>query len=321
MVTEKKDQFVADDGVSAVADPVTPEGGEDKVVDKKKKADKADKVDTATPGNKEVKVEETETDAEIVEEVVEIENSVASVFEGLDLSEEFKGKIELVFEAAVNEEVTNRVAKIEADLTEQLDTELNEAVEAKVESIIENLDSYLDYVVNEWVSENEVAIESGIKVEMAESLMSGLQDLFQSHNVEIDEETVDIVADLEEDYAELETKANNVLNENIELQKEIAAMKAEKTFEEISEGLTVSQKERLKVLSEKLNVENADNYAADLETLKESFFAESTSVQSDNVSDEENEILLDEETEVKAPVSDHGSINALVEALNARNSK
>lgn len=297
MAQEQKDQVIAEEQVEAT------EAAVEEVV--------------AEEHAEEVAAEEVE----VVEEEI-VAPSVASIFEGMDLSEEFKEKMTVVFDAAVNEEVTNRVATIESNLTTQLDEELNTAVEAKVEEIVENLDSYLDYVVNEWVSENEVAIEAGIKVEMAESLMNGLQDLFQEHNIEVDEETLDVVGSLEEDYADLQEKANSVMNENIELQKQISKIKADAAFEEIAEGLTVSQKERLKILSEKLNVEDAETYTADLTTLKESFFADNTqSVQSDaNVDDEVDEIIT-EETEVKTPASEYTSVNALVEALNARKSK
>lgn len=316
MQDEKKGKFVSDDGVSHVPHPVTPEGGA--AVDKKRLADVKKKADEP----KKVAKEETETEGEeaVVEEVVEVEDSIAAIFEGTDLSEEFKNKVKVVFDAAVNEEVSKKVQVIESELTQKLEVELQESLEAKVTEIVENLDKYLDYVVGEWMEENKVAIEAGIKVEMAESLMSGLKQLFSEHNIEVDEETLDVVAGLEEQVSALEEKSNNLVNENIELNKEIASLQAGKVFEEMTESLTLTQRERLKVLSEKLDCENLDVYKENLQTIKESFFADVAPAKTDNVVVEEDEVVLEEQVS-KKPVSDYSSINALVAALNARKSK
>ena len=319
-MSELEEKFVADDGVSTVPDAVTPEGGEIK----KKKADVKKAVDpkadtVAKPPMAEA--EEADEEVEVIEEeIISVEESIANMFEGMDLSEDFKSKVTLVFEAAVNEATKARVDEAVATLEEEFDTKLTESIEEAMDDIVENLDSYLDYVVKEWMEENEVAIESGIKVEMAESLMDGLKELFAEHNIEIDDETVDVVAGLEEQVGELQEQANEAINENIALAKEIAALKAERVFEEVSEGLTVSQKERLKTLSEKLDNDDLDAYETDLNTLKESFFKTAkTQVISENA-DEEEEIIT-EETAPKKPVSQYSSVAAIVEALNHKNAK
>ena len=322
-----EEKFVADDGVSTVPDAVTPEGGEGKK-DKLKKTT-TDEPKGAADGKKVIPgqgdagkpvptAEETEVDAEVetVEEVV-IESSIESIIEGEDLSEEFKGKISLVFEAALNEEVNKRTETIREELTKSLDEALEEAVTEKLGTITENVDKYLDYVVTEWMSENEIAIESGIKVEMAESLMSGLKNLFVEHNVSVDEESVDVVANLETTVSELEGKANDLVNENIELQKEIQTFKAEQKFDELSEGLSENQVERLNVLSEKLDIEDLEAYAENLQVIKESFFSDKPIVEKHDVQEENDEIIL-EEQEVTKPASDYTSINALVEAFNTK---
>lgn len=302
------------------AEPTTAKGGAvaKKKADVKKSVDpKADKVDAVTPGQGAVKEEAEEVEAEaVVEEVVEVEESIQAMFEGMDLSEEFKDKVSLVFEAAVNEAASVKAEAVIAEKTEALEAEMQESVSTAVESIVENLDSYLDYVVEEWMKENELAIETGIKVEMAESLMDGLKGLFNEHNIQIDEETVDVVAGLEEEVEELKGTANDVINENVALQQEIASLKAERVFDEMTEGLTITQRERLKVLSEKLDVTDMAEYKADLETLKESFFA-NKKVIAEEV-EEEQEIISEEAAPVARPVSEHTSINAIVEALNAR---
>ena len=247
------------------------------------------------------------------------EETISSLFgNDSDLTEDFKEKAMLVFEAAVNEEASNRTKEITESLEAKFEADLTEAVNESMNEIIENLDSYLDYVVAEWMEENAVAIESGIKVAMAESFMSGLKDLFEAHNVEIDEETIDIVSDLEEQISDLEAKANAAINESIELANEIASLKAERVFNEVTEGLTVPQKERMRVLSEKLDVSDLDHFAADLETLKESFFNTkvSTAKTLNESAEEENEIIL-EETKPQR-VSQFDSVNSIVSFLNSR---
>lgn len=313
-MSELEEKFVADDGVSEVPEPTAPEGGEakKKKADLKKKVDpKADTVDTP-PMSEET--DEVEAD-EVVEEVISVEESIATMFEGTDLSEEFKSKVSLVFETAVREATNAKVNEAVATLEEEFDNRLVDTVNEAIEEITENLDSYLDYVVEQWMEENKVAVESGIKVEMAESLMDGLRDIFSSHNIDIDEETVDVVAGLEEQVGELQEQTNEAINENISLAKEIAALKAERVFEAISEGLTVSQKERLKSLSEKLDNEDLDAYETDLGTLKESFFkTKKTQVISEETEDE----VITEETETRKPVSQYASVSAIVEAINSK---
>lgn len=308
MANDLDEKFVADDGVSTVADTVSPEGGEikKKKADVKKKVDpKADEVeDSEVPGQKTVSVDE----------------SIASMFEGMDLSEDFKSKVTLVFESAVNEAATEKANSIVEEIEEQFEKQLEESIEESMGEIVENLDSYLDYVVNEWMQENEIAVETGVKVEMAESLMEGLKDLFGEHNIKVDEETVDVVAGLEEEISELKGEFNKTVNENIELSKTVASLEAEKVFEEMTEGLTVSQRERMRTLSENLDISDLDTYSSNLETLKESFFnkGNSSSLNETNSEEYEDEIITEEET--KQPSSQYSTVNALVEALDKRNS-
>ena len=326
MSNELDEKFVEKSGgagvpAAEVAEPVAGAGGavKKKKADVKKSVDgSADKVDAVTPGQggsvKEDAAPEVEAE-EIVEEVISIDESIAAMFEGMDLSEDFKNKATLVFEAAVNEAATAKADLVIAETTERLETEMNQSIEEGVNGIVDNLDSYLDYVVEEWMKENELAIEAGIKVEMAESLMGGLKGLFEEHNIEVDAETVDVVKGLEEEVENLKATANEKITENVELQKHLASLKAERVFEEMTEDLTITQRERLKVLSEKLDAENIDEYKADLGTLKESFFAKPKVVAEEVVEEE----ILTEESEVKQPVSEHSSINAITAFLNSRN--
>jgi hypothetical protein len=295
-------RFKDDDGQSFTAVPVKPAGGTDGVVDKKDNGEKIKKFK-----------EETDDDVEIV-----IEESIQNMFEGMDLSEDFKTKVSFVFEAAVREQASLKAESMREDIRAEFETELEESISSKMSEVVDNLDSYLGYVVNEWMNENEIAIETGVKVEIAESLMCGLKELFSGHNMDVTEETIDIVSGLEEQVSSLTVKANNTITENIRLNYQIETLNSNKVFDEMTESLTVSQRERLKNLSESLNSSDIGEYSKNLQTLKESFFAGS-SVKND-VLDEENEILT-EETATKRPASDNGMINALVEALNTRKSK
>lgn len=297
---------VSDDGVSHANATVAPAGGTDKV---KSNSEPKKKLDIKTPGNSAVK-EDSDLEDEVIIEVAE---SMQSIFEGMELSEDFKSKISIVFEAAVSENVALKVQSIQESLTEELEVQLQEAVSEKIESIVENVDSYLDYVVNEWMSENEIAIESGVKVSMAESLMSGLAGLFAEHNMDIDETTVDVVAGLEEELSALGLSSNKVVNENIKLNQQITKLNSERLFDEMTEGLTVSQRERMKTLSENLDASNAEKYAASLKTIKESFFGEKKSSKTQEIDEVE---IMTEEEEILKPTSDYGSINALVESFN-----
>lgn len=297
---EKK--VMAADGVSFVPSPETPEGGEPKHsvtgADLNKKVDpKADEVkDGVTKKTKKPeKAVETELHKEEAELEEEVDFDVSSLFEGMDLSEEFKEKAELVFEAAVNEAAARKAETVIEELEQNLQEQIQEGIAESMEEIIENLDSYLDYIVKEWMEENEVAIESGIKVEMAESFMDGLKELFYEHNVEIDEDTVDVVAALEEELEELRDLANRAINENLEKDEAIQVLVAERVFESMTEGLSETQIERFRVLSEKLDVSDLDSYEEDLATIKESFFKnKSTETISGDLDETAGEVLVEE---------------------------
>lgn len=297
-----------------VPDPVTPAGGEikKKLADLKKEVDpKADKVDAkSTPGQvaEEIEVEE-----------VDITEAFASIFEGFDISEDVVARFGTIFEAAVNEATTSRVAEIVESLEEEFEAKLSESVNEAMEDIVENLDSYLDYVVSEWMEENEIAIESGIKVEMAESFMEGLKELFYEHNVEIDEETIDVVAGLEEELETIKAEANRAINENIQLAEEVQALRAEQVFNEFTEGLTTSQAERLRVLSERLDISDLDVFRSDLSTLKESFFKTKPMIVESAEKETSDELIVEDTT--KKVASPYDSISAIVAALDAKAKK
>jgi hypothetical protein len=302
MAENLEEKKMSADGQSSVESPVAPAGGEPK--QSPTNADTKMKVhpeaDTVADGVTKV-TKNAEKAVEFAEEV-ELEETVgiSGLFEGLNLSEEFKARAELVFEAAVNEAASVKaqaiVESVEADLKEQFETALNESLD----EITENLDSYLDYVVQEWMKENEVAIESGIKVEMAESLMDGLKELFYEHNVSIDEATIDVVAELEEEVAAAKEAANRAINESIAVTEELRVLRAEKVFATMTEGLSQTQAERFRVLSEKLDRSDLSSYETDLATIKESFFKKKIEMSlNEDLDEAAGELVLEEAAPVK----------------------
>lgn len=309
MANELDEKFESDDKVSTVEDAV---GGKFK----KNRGDLDIKVDPKADEVKNTVKEETDLDEE-----VDVKEAFAGLFEGTDISEEFKAKAALVFESAVNEAAKEKALEIAEALEEEFTSSLEESIAESMEELIENLDNYLDYVVENWMEENKLEIESGIKVEMAESFMSGLKSLFEEHNVAIDEEAVDVVAALEEEVAQYKEETNSAINENIALKDEILGLRAHLAFNEVAEGLSVVQTEKLKSLSENLDVEDLESFKQNVETLRESFFnsKQTQTNLNEDLFDEQTEILVESNTAKR--VSHHDSINAIVAALDAKNKK
>ena len=186
-----------------------------------------------------------------------------------ELSEEFKTKASTIFEAAVNREVESR--------TKQFDENLNgilvECTEEVMNDLTEKVDSYLDYVVEEWMQENEIAIESGIRAELTEDFIVGLKTLFTQHYVDIPDTKVDVLSELATKVEELEEKLNTQINENIELKKEVSSAERDELIRGVSTDLVETEVEKLKELSEGIEYDGDDEeFTSKLQTLCESYF-------------------------------------------------
>lgn len=266
-----------DDSMSA--DAVAPAGGEPK----KRKGDVKAKVDPkADEVEDHVKTPQGSNNEGLKESAFE------KILDGEDLSEEFKTKAEAVFEAVVNEK-TNA---IRAELEEQFEEEMFETIDNISKDMMEKLDVYLDYVVENWMQENEVAIESSIKVEVAESLLDSLKGLVESHNIEIDDEQVDAIAQLEARLDESENRYNEMFEAMLEIKEEKDELEREIAFAQVSEDLTDTQADKLSVLAEGMSYDDVEDYTAKLNAIKQSYFVESVS------SDKSNEAeMLEEEVE------------------------
>ena len=277
------------------ADPVTPEGGEDK-----SKAKKKDKGEVAK--DSEQKTPEGKATGGLSE-------SIERLFDGSELSEDFKSSAVAVFEAAVHEKVLAETATLE----EKFESDLQEQVEKSVEEIVEKVDQYLDYVIENWMEDNQVAVESNIKVEVAESLFDSIKGLVTEHNLEIDQETVDHNAELEVALEESKVKYNELAEEMMAIKEAKKEADLEVAFKTVSEELTDTQAEKLRVLSEGISFESTEDYSKKLEAIKDNYFVESAPAP---VAEEESNDLLQEETaEEVQPVLDP-SIASYAESLN-----
>ena len=223
--------------------------------------------------------EETETVAEY-----DIEEDVNALLGGEDLSEDFKAKAKTIFEAAIN----TKVAEVKEALEAQYQEKLAEGLVEATEELKERVDSYLEYVADEWVNENELAIEQGLKTEMTESFLGGMKSLFEEHYVTIPEDKYDVLESMVEKLDDMETKLNEQIEKNIGLNKRLAESVADKVLDQVSEGLAQTQKEKLASLSESVEFESEEEYREKLETLKESYFSskkESSSAKTETLSE------------------------------------
>ena len=218
-------------------------------------------------------VAEEETAEEVVAEY-DVEEDVNALLGGEELSEEFKEKAKTIFEAAINA----KVAEIKETLEAQYEEKLAEEIEAAKESLAERVDSYLEYVADEWFEENALAVEAGLKTEMTESFLQGMKGLFEEHYVTIPEDKYDVLESMVEKLDDMETKLNEQIEKNINLNGRLADATAGGILDQVSEGLAVTQKEKLASLSESVEFESEDQYREKLETLKESYFSDKAPV-------------------------------------------
>jgi len=196
-----------------------------------------------------------------------IKEQLVSIF-GEDFSEEFVGKASSIFEAAVIARVNSELEKIVEELEEQNLQELNEAKE----QLVNKIDSFLNYVVEQWMDENELAIENGLRTEIAEDFIVGLKTLFQEHYIEVPEEKYDVIENLQSKTQDLENKLNEALEGNILMRQELEEMKKQSVIESATKDLADTEAERLVKLLEGVNFENEDLFSEKVAVIKENYF-------------------------------------------------
>jgi hypothetical protein len=269
--------------------------------------------------------EETETEEEVVAEEKEEEHEdeaqdkklikkmmnkekmkedIDALLSGENLSEEFVQKASTIFEAAVIARAEEVIAEAETQLAEQFEA----AIEQVKEDLASKIDDYLNYMVEEWMKENEVAIEQGLRSEITEDFISGLKSLFEDHYIDIPEEKVDIVGELTDKVGELEESLNEQINRGIELQKELNEKKKVEAIYTACEGLTQTQVEKLKSLAEGVEYTTEEEFVIKLNTLKESYFKAEVKVADSSA--------LNEETPIEEEKKPTTSVDPLMEVYS-----
>ena len=266
-----------------VSDVVTNRKGKTGAM-KAEEAEAELEVDQEVVAEDEVTTDEVVSEEEVTEESpYNIEDDVNALLGGEDLSEEFKAKAKTIFEAALN----SKVAEVKVALEEQYAEKLAEEIEAAKASLAERVDSYLEYVADEWFTENQLAVENGLKEELTESFLGGMKSLFEEHYVTIPEDKYDVLESMVEKLDDMETKLNEQIEKNINLNSRLGESVADGILGDVSEGLASTQKEKLASLAESVEFESEESYREKLEVLKESYFTSkpAASTKSENLSE------------------------------------
>lgn len=287
------DNYRPDDDSAKLKDPAATLKQVRDVVNAKAAA--AEAVSDEIEDGQEIVAEEEVTEEEVVseEEVTEeevvaeeeapkieynVEEDVNALLQGEELSEEFQEKARTIFETAINAKV--------GEITEQLQATYEEALVEEVaaikEGLEERLDAYLEYVADEWIQENALQVEHGLKTEMTESFMQGMKSLFEDHYVTIPEDRYDVIESMVDKLDEMEAKLNEQIDKNVALNKRLAESVADVIFAEVTEGLALSQKDKLATLAENVEFDSESDYREKLVTLRKSYFPENAGAQRDH---------------------------------------
>jgi hypothetical protein len=290
-----------------------------KIVDAVKgmKSEEVQRVLAMLEGKEEVEAEEVAETIKVSElrqvtaQDVDVSEDIKAMFKGEELTEEFTERATTIFEAAV----VSKVNEILENVTVDMEAEMAAAQEEIRESLATEVDGYMSYVAEEWVKENELAIEQGIKAEIMENFMAGLKDLFVENYIDIPEEKVDLVDEMAAKINDLEEQVDAEISKNMELKAEIAESTKESLLAKTADGLTESQAIKLASLAEGVEFEDAETYAKKLETIKENYFSEEV-VLNEQVNIDEEPVEIEEETS-SAPVSNEMSayLNAITKSI------
>jgi len=232
--------------------------------------------------------------AEIEEKIksINVKEAVDALVEGEDLSEEFKERAATIFEAAVKSKIRSEIVRIEEDAKSEKDAEM----ESFKEEVTEKVDTYLNYVVEEWTKENELAIERGLKGEIAEDFISGLKQLFEDHYIDVPDEKYDVLEAQSEKISELEKKLNESIQKSVDLTSSNSTLVREQVISEVSEDLADTEIEKFKSLTQDVDFGDEDSFRVKLNTLKESYFPKSHTHSDKAIDDEDGSTAQDVDT-------------------------
>jgi len=253
---------------------------EDEVIEEE--TDEEEELEVEEEGGEEVEEDTTEEEEE---EEINVEEDVQALLAGEELSEEFQEKARTIFEAAIK----SKVGEIKEQLQAAYEQTLVEEIETIKEGLTERLDAYLEYVADEWIQENAIAVEHGLKTEMTESFLQGMRGLFEDHYVSIPEDRYDVIESMVDKLDEMESKLNEQIQRNVALNRRLAESVADVIFADVAEGLALSQKDKLASLAENVEFESEADYREKLVTLRESYFPSNAGTQrstSETISEE-----------------------------------
>jgi hypothetical protein len=257
--TEEDEDLVDEEEVDEDEEVVSEAADED---EKEEKGEKKHK-----EGKKE-KEDEDEDEEDDMKEEFDIEEDVNALLAGEELSEEFQEKARTIFESAIR----SKVSEIKEELQETYENALVEEVQFIKNELTERVDAYLEYVADEWIQENALAVEHGLKTEMTESFLQGMRGLFEDHYVSIPEDRYDVIESMVDKLDEMEEKLNEQIERNVALNRRLAESVADVIFADVAEGLALSQKDKLASLAENVEFDGEENYREKLVTLRESYF-------------------------------------------------
>jgi hypothetical protein len=226
------------------------------------------------------KAESAEAEGDLIE--IDMSADVAALTEGEDLSEEFKQKAATIFEAAVVSRLNEEVSRIHEEYAQTL----AEEVEGIKTELAEKVDEYLTYAVSEWMGKNELAVEIGLKAEIAESVVAGLKKVFVENHIEVPEEKTDIISEMVSELDSMEAKLNEQIEKNVALTREVGAFVKNGIVKEISEGLAATEKEKLASLAESVEFEDEESFRSKIETLKESYFSSKPQAATETIAED-----------------------------------
>ena len=239
----------------------------------------------ATEDGAEVVAEEEATEEEELIAEINVDEDINALIAGEELSEEFQDKARTIFETAIK----SKVSEIREELQESYANALVEELDTIKTGLTERVDAYLEYVADEWVQENALQVEAGLKTEMTESFLEGMKSLFEDHYVNIPEEKYDVLNSMVDKLDEMENKLNEQIERNVALNQRLAESTSDVILADVAEGLADTQKEKLATLAENVEFESDADYREKLETLKESYFPSKTAAPkstSENLSEE-----------------------------------
>ena len=290
------------------------EGGTKKAADPKTKPSKASaKAESNHEDEEEEESEEESEEEESKKEEIEVnvEEDVAALINGEELSEEFKTKAATIFEAAVK----SKIAKIRKQIREESKKEQDERIESMQTEMTENMDKYLNYATKEWMEENKLSIETGVRNEVTESFITGLKKLFEEHYIDVPEEKEDVFESLVVEVAELEEKLDTQTQKHMDTVKELNTYKAASIFQTVAEGMVDTDVEKFKELIEDVDYDADEQYAEKLNTIKNSYFK----------SDKKDEVVDNKQTAgTNNPVVDgqgDGRMDSVMKAISSLSKK